>query len=146
MTVDSDAGSKHLAKSRSFAARAAALLVAGFFVLHGLAHVVGIKDIWGIGAEVTNTTTYLTALDPHSAGYAALGGVWLAAAVLFVVAAAGLVLRRSWWLPVAFVAAGVSLAVCIIWREAAIVGLVVNVVILAGLAVWTVISKVAGAR
>jgi hypothetical protein len=130
------------ARSRAIAARAAALLVAGFFVLHALAHLVGLKDIWGIGAEVGNTTTYLTGLDPHSAVYAALGAVWLAACVLFVGAAAGIVLRRSWWLPLAYAAAALSLAVCVLWFDAAIVGLVVNAAILAGLIAWTVMRRV----
>jgi hypothetical protein len=128
------------------AARAAAVLVAGFFVLHALAHVVGLKDIWGIGAEVTNTSTYLTGLAPHSAAYAALGGVWLAACVLFIAAAAGIVLRRGWWLPVAIVAAAVSLAVCILWRDAAIAGLVVNAVVLAGLAGWALVRELSPSR
>jgi hypothetical protein len=130
-------------RSRSFVARAAALLVAGFFVLHALAHVVGLKDIWGIGAEATNSTTYLTGLDPHSAVYVALGVAWLAALVLFVGAAAGIVLRRSWWLPLAFAAAALSLVLCVVWFDAAIVGLVVNAVILAGLVVWTIARRVA---
>jgi hypothetical protein len=138
MTVQSDT------RSRIVAARAAALLVAGFFVLHALAHLVGLKDIWGLGAEVSNTTTYLTGVDPHSAAYAALGAVWLAACLLFVGAAAGIVLRRSWWLPVAFAAAALSLAACVLWFDAAIVGLVVNAVILAGLVVWTVIHRARG--
>jgi len=114
-------------------ARAAALLVAGLFVLHALAHAVGVKDIWGVGVEVTNTSTLLFGLNPGSPVYAALGVVWVAALALFVGAAAGIVLRRRWWLPLAFAASGVSLALCVLWLEAAIVGLVVNLVILAGL-------------
>jgi hypothetical protein len=146
MTVHTDTGTKTAARSRAVIARAAALLVAGFFVLHALAHLVGLKDIWGIGAGVSNATTYLTGLDPHSPAYAALGVIWLAACVLFVVAAAGIVLRRGWWLVAAFAAAGVSLAVCVVWKDAAIVGLVVNAVILAGLAVWTVVRRLVGAH
>jgi hypothetical protein len=144
MTVHTDTSST--SARTSVAARAAALLVAGFFVLHGLAHIVGIKGIWGIGAEATNTSTYLVGLDPHSAAYVALGGVWLAACVLFVVAAAGIVLRRGWWLPAAVAAAAVSLAMCILWRDAAIVGLVVNAVILAGIAGWALVRRLAASR
>ena len=128
-------------KTRSFVARAAALLVAGFFSLHALAHLAGLTDIWGIGAEATNSTTYLTGLDPHSAAYVALGVAWLAALVLFVGATAGIVLRRSWWLPLAVAAAALSLVLCVIWLDAAIVGLVVNAVILAGLVLWTIIRR-----
>jgi len=144
MTVHTDTGTKTAARGRAVMARAAAFLVAGFFVLHALAHLVGLKDIWGIGAGVSNTTTYMTGLDPHSAAYAALGAVWLAACLLFVGAAAGIVLRRSWWLPVAFAAAGLSLAVCVLWFDAAIVGLVVNAVILVALVVWTVVRRATG--
>jgi hypothetical protein len=140
MTVHTDN-----ARSRSLVARAAALLVAGFFVLHALAHLVGIKDIWGVGVAASNTTTYLTGLDPHSPAYLALGAVWLAACLLFVGAAAGIVLRRSWWLPMAYAAALLSLALCVLWFEAAIVGLVVNAVILAALVVWTIAHRAASA-
>lgn len=143
MTVHTDTRRKSVARSSPLAARAAALLVAGFFVLHALAHLVGIKDIWGIGAEATNTATYLSGLDPHSAAYIALGGVWLGASVLFLVAAAGLVLRRGWWVVAAFAGAGISLVVCVLWRDAAVVGLVVNAVILAGLTTWTLVRRVA---
>jgi hypothetical protein len=138
MTVHADT-----TRSRGLAARAAALLVAGFFLLHALAHLVGIKDIWGLGVQVSNTTTYLTGLDPRSAAYAALGGVWLAACLLFVGAAAGLVLRRSWWLPAACAAAALSLVLCVVWLEAAIVGLVVNAVVLAGLVAWMLVGRAA---
>jgi hypothetical protein len=128
------------------ASRAAALSVAGFFVLHGLAHLVGVKGIWGIGTEITDTSTYLGGLDPHSALFIVLGGVWVAACVLFVAAAVGIVLCRSWWLPMAFAAAGISLVLCVLWRDAAIVGLVVNAVILAGLTVWTFVRRAARAH
>jgi hypothetical protein len=136
----------HTTRSKGFVARAVALLVAGFFLLHALAHIVGIKDIWGIGVRVSNTTTYLTGLDPHSAAYVALGAVWLAACLLFIGAAAGIVLRRSWWLPVAFAAAATSLVLCVVWLEAAIVGLVVNAVVLAGLVVWAIVHRAVGAQ
>ncbi len=43
----------------------------------------------------------------------------------------------------AFAAAGISLVVCVLWRDAAVVGLVVNAVILAGLAAWTLVRRVA---
>ena len=66
--------------------------------------------------------------------------------MLFVVAAAGILLRRGWWLVAAFAAAGISLGVCVLWRDAAIVGLVVNAAILVGLAVWTVVSRLVRAR
>lgn len=141
MTVQANPRSTRLARNRSLAARVAALLVAGFFALHGLAHIVGIKGIWGIGAPADNSSTYLTGLDPHSAAYVALGGVWLVACLLFIAAAAGIVLRRAWWLPIAFAAAALSLVLCILWRDAAIVGLVVNAVILVGLTVFGVVRR-----
>jgi hypothetical protein len=123
----------------SLLALIASLLAAGFFFLHGLAHAVGLKDIWGLGGEVANTATYLASLDPHSPLYALLGLAWLAALALFVGAAAGLVLRRRWWLPAALAAAGLSLVLCVVWRDAAVVGLVVDVLILAGLTAWTLV-------
>lgn len=129
--------------SASRLARVGALLVAGLFVLHGLAHAAGLSNIWGIGGKaITNTSTLLSSLDPGSAAYAALGFAWVAALLLFAGAAVGLLARRSWWLPLAFTAAGLSLALCVVWLEAAKVGLVLNALILLGLTAWAVRRKV----
>lgn len=146
MIAHTDNPARRLTRGRAVAGRASALLVAAFFALHGLAHLVGIKGIWGIGEEATNTATYLAGVDPQSSIYVVLGGVWLVAAVLFIVAAIGLVVRRSWWLPAAFAAAVVSLAMCILWVDAAVVGLVVNIVIIAGLAIWTIARRAGRVR
>ena len=108
------------------------------FAAHGFAHAVGIGEILGLRGEASNTSTLFASLDPSSVAYRALGALWVVALVLFVAAAAGIVLRKSWWLVAAFAAALVSLALCVAWYDAAIVGLVVNVVILAGLVVYTV--------
>ena len=123
----------------SIVARAAVLLAAGLFVLHGAAHAVGVAGVLGLGEQgAENTSTLLAGSAPGSPALYALGAVWILALGLFVAAAAGLVLRRGWWLPVAFAATLVSIAVCFVWYEAAIVGLVLNVFILAGLVVVAV--------
>jgi hypothetical protein len=131
----------------ALAARAAAMLSAGLFLLHGLAHLVGLVDMWGLSGEaVTNTSSLLAGLEAASPAYAALGVAWAAALVLFFVSAAGLVLRRIWWLPTAFTAAGLSLALCVLWYETAGVGLVVNTAILAGLLVWWTAGRARAGR
>jgi hypothetical protein len=121
--------------------RAAALLFALFLAGHGLAHIVGILEIFGLKGEASNTSTLAADLGAGSAAYQALGAVWVIAMVLFVAAAAGIVLRKRWWLPVAFAAALVSLVVCTVWYEAAVVGFVVNLILLAGLSVYAVVSR-----
>jgi hypothetical protein len=115
-------------------ARASALALAGLFALHGLAHAAGLRDIWGMGGvAAANTSTLLSGLDAGSAAYAALGVAWVAALLLFVLAAVGVLARRAWWAATAFAATGLSLALCLVWLEAAWVGVVLNAVILAGL-------------
>ena len=60
-------------------ARAGALLVALFFVAHGLAHLVGILEIFGLRGEAANTSTLVSGLAAGSPAYLALGVVWVIA-------------------------------------------------------------------
>jgi hypothetical protein len=98
------------------------------------------ERIFGIGdTPAENLSTLVPGLLPGSMALGALGVLWVVALGLFVAAAVGIVLKRIWWLATAFAATGVSLALCIVWFDAAIVGLVLNSVILVGLlacAVW----------
>lgn len=122
--------------------RVGVLLVAVLFLLHGLAHAAGLAGIFGLGdAPAENISTLAAGLAPDDLTFRLLGAAWVVALVLFVAASAGIVLRRRWWLPLAVAATTVSLALCLVWARAAVVGLVLNWDILLGLAVWMYLGR-----
>ncbi len=53
----------------------------------------------------------------------------------FLTAAVGLAVHAAWWKAVATVAAALSLALCGAWWNDAVTGVIINVAILAGLAI-----------
>lgn len=140
-----NAGRAPATRSRSLSerlARAGALLAAVLFALHGVAHAAGVAGIFGLGdTPAENLSTLVPGLDPASLTFRALGVLWMVALGLFVAAAVGIVLKRSWWLATAFAATVVSLVLCIVWFDAAIVGLVLNSVIVVGLVACTVLRR-----
>jgi hypothetical protein len=130
------------AAGRARVAPLGAILVAVLFMLHGLAHGAGLAGIFGLGdTPAENISTLASRLAPEGLAFRLLGVAWLGALAWFVVAAAGLILRRGWWLLAAAVAASNSLALCVVWAEAARVGLVLNVLILGGLAGWAFLRR-----
>ncbi len=122
------------------------LAVALLFVAHGLAHVVGFAGTWGFSesAAIGDGSTLLAGLDPDGIAMHALGLLWLVPIPVFLAAAVGLVARRTWWWGWALVATVASLVLCVLWFEPARIGLALNVVILAGLAVVAVLRRRAG--
>jgi hypothetical protein len=131
-----DAAAAPRRTSSTAVARALALATAVLFVLHGVAHAVGFADVFGLSDPKTGQDGYtlVGGLDPDGVAMYALGVLWLVPIALYLVAAAGLILRRAWWFVWALAATLVSLAACILWLEPAKVGLVLNVVILVGVA------------
>lgn len=117
--------------------RAVRLLVAALFLLHGLVHMMGFAAAWGLGdvSNVASVPTVPAGLTAGSPVVLALGVLWLVAMAAFLAAAAGLVLHAAWWKEVAAGAAALSLLLCVAWWNDAIVGVIINVVILAGLAI-----------
>lgn len=123
--------------------RALALATALLFVLHGIAHAVGFAGAFGLSESnaINEGFTLVGGLDADGLAMHALGALWLVPIPLYVVAAAGLVLRRRWWAPWALAATLASTALCILWLEPAKVGLVLDLVILVGLAVYAIIAR-----
>ena len=130
------------AAGRARLARLGPILVAVLFLLHRLAHGAGLAGIFGLGdTPPENISMLASGLAPEGFAFRLLGIAWLGVLAWFVVAAAGLLLRRGWWLPAAVVAAASSLALCAVWAEAAKVGLVLNVLIIAGLGAWAFLGR-----
>ena len=121
---------------------AAAAVVAA----HGLIHLIGFVVPWGI-ATVEGFAYRTTALDGAialgDAGARALGLVWLACAVGFVVAGLGIWRRASWALPLTAGLAVVSIVVCVLGLPETSAGIVVNAAILGAVA-WVVARPPAG--
>jgi hypothetical protein len=119
------------------------LFAGGLMMLHGFAHLPGVLGSWGIATfeDVSRQPNILltNASDPV---VWALGAVWLLAALSFVVAGVGVLRRSDWWPVAGVVAIVVSLPVTILWKDDAVIGLVLNGVLLAGLAVWYVMTPV----
>jgi hypothetical protein len=118
---------------------AAAMIVAA----HGLIHVIGFVVPWGIATVEGfsyRTTALAGAIAIGDTGAHLLGIVWLACAVGFVIAGAGIWRRASWALPLTAVLATASIVVCVLGLPDAVAGIVVNLAIL-GLAAWVAFAR-----
>jgi hypothetical protein len=112
-----------------------------FLALHAIAHGPGILGAWKI-AEIEDASFQPNVLLTGASDtlVAVLGAIWLVAAVAYLVAAYGLLRNARWWPGATLAAALVSLTMTILWAEDAVVGLVVNIAVLAallGLWAWT---------
>jgi len=118
-------------------------LIVVLFILHGLIHLMGFAAIWQIGPS--NAVSSVPALPPHLAPasplVAGLGILWLAAALIFLVAAAGLAMSSVWWRIAAGAASLLSLLLCVMWWNDARFGAVVDIAILVGLTISTWLTR-----
>ena len=113
-------------------------LVVALFALHGLVHLMGFNAVWGPSESgIASVPTFPAGLTAGSPVVLALGVLWLVAMAAFLAAAAGLILRASWWKGMAAGAAALSLLLCAAWWNDAPIGVIINVAILAGLAIQT---------
>jgi hypothetical protein len=123
--------------------RLAVYLFVAVLAAHGLIHLLGptvylrISDLQGLPYKTTLLNGHL---DVGVRGIAIFGGLWVLPAVGFVVSALALALGWDLWLPLAFAATCVSLALTALDWSVAYAGVVVNVVILALLALRGVLK------
>jgi hypothetical protein len=111
---------------------------------HGLVHLMGVALLWKLGEPGQLRYADAVPASGSTAGYL-VGGLWLVAAAAFVVAAVLLAARRASWRVVALAAVAVSAPVIGLAPGQAIAGLVVDGVVLIGVAAgwpraWTVSS------
>ena len=110
------------------------IIVAIFFVLHGLIHLFGFVVPWKIlkTDDFPYSTTILAGkVDLGPIGIRLVGFLWLLAAVSFVIAGVGLYLVTPWWLPVTVGATLFSLVMCISGWPDSQFGVYINLFILA---------------
>jgi hypothetical protein len=109
------------------------IVLALLMAAHGLAHLPGFLVSWRLQtlAELPYRTTIVgTSLDVGEAGIKAVGVVWLAVGVAFVVLAGATLARAAWWARVAYLLVGVSAVLCFAGWPDARLGLVANAIIL----------------
>ena len=112
-----------------FLRAAAATVLAG----HGLIHLLGVALLWRWGQA--GELRYDDVSPPAgSLPGMIVGGVWLAATLLFLLTAVLLVGRRPAWRPVGLLAALVSIAVLLPSASIALAGLVVDAAVLIAVA------------
>ncbi len=113
-------------------------VVAVFLVLHGLVHLVGFTVAWNLGGPrgVEYSTRILNrSIEVGDAAVKTLGVVWLAAAIAFVVVGVLLWLGRPWARRATIALLVGSLVLCAVELPGAVMGLAIDVVLLALLAV-----------
>jgi hypothetical protein len=114
---------------------AAAVVVAG----HGLIHLIGFIVPWGLAAVegfAYRTTAIGGAISIGDGGARALGLLWLACAVGFVVAGLGIWRRTTWAVALTATLAVLSILLCVLGLPETVAGIAVNAAILGGVA-WT---------
>ena len=87
------------------------------FVMHGLGHAMFAMAVWTkIDVGFTGSPWLLPgAVMPESLIGRISAIIWVLALAGFLIAAFGLVVRATWWPPFAAAAAGLSLAVLLLW-------------------------------
>ncbi|MEO5965684.1 MAG: ABC transporter permease [Candidatus Limnocylindrales bacterium] len=114
------------------------LAFAAFLAFHGLVHLLGFVVPWQLATTpdfAYTTTAAWGALDLGDTGARAVGLVMLALAIAYPVAAFGVWHATRWALPAVIAATLVSVVVTILQAPAAVLGLLLNVGILAALVV-----------
>ena len=125
-------------KTEAWPAELLPRLFAVFLVLHGLAHVFGFTVPWGLGGPrvVEYSTRILNgSIDVGDTVIKALSFLWLAATVGFVVVVVMIWRGHRWALRATIALLLGSLALCTIRVPGSVIGLAIDVVLLALLAV-----------
>ena len=120
----------------------AVIAAAVAITVHGLVHLMGVALLWKLGQP--GQLRYADAVPaPGSAGAYLVGGLWLAAAVLFVTAAVLLVTGHAAWRVTALAGVVISAPVSGLAPGQAVAGLVVDGLVLVLVAVsWLRTRKV----
>lgn len=125
------------------------IAIAVFIILHGVAHLPGFIVPWRIASmrDMPYKTTLLSGrVDAGDAGIRVIGLLWLAAAIVFVVAGIALMGDRPWWAMTTICVSIISLALSLLSLPEARIGAIVNAVIIvgmvvAGMAGWLAINQ-----
>lgn len=114
------------------------VIVAVVLILHGLIHLMGTVTYMKLGT--VQGMAYKTTLlggrwELGENGIRSYGALWAVAAIGFILAAIAMLFGWSWWKPTLAAVAAFSLALTALDWKAASVGAILNIAILAWLAV-----------
>ena len=101
--------------------------------IHGLIHLIGVVVYWQLAVvdEIPYKTTLLgDRWDIGITGTRIFGLLWLLGTIGFVVTAAGMAFRTTWWQPVLLGTTLFSLLITILDWDAAKFGAITNIIIL----------------
>jgi hypothetical protein len=104
-----------------------------FFILHGIAHLVGFAGSFHMikeGDFPYTTKILFGRFDIGDTGMRFVGILWLLAAIAFVVIAIVGFLDLPWWLEGAYGAVLLSTTMCLLGMPQARIGLVINVLLI----------------
>jgi len=110
------------------------IAAAVFFMLHGIAHLVGFVVPWKLANMEDapyKTTIFADRIDLGDTGIRIMGIGWLLLALAFVAAGVAALLGVSWWPLYTVIVAAVSLVFSILGVPEAKLGVPINIVILA---------------
>lgn len=104
-------------------------MVALLLVGHGLIHVLGPLEIWGVAdiAELTGRP----AIDLGTTATDVLAAAWLIPLAVFVAAGVGALVIRPWWRLLAVVGVVVSQTIIVMWWNDAATGTIPNLLVVA---------------
>jgi hypothetical protein len=112
--------------------------VAVFIILHGFAHLMATSVYWKLNEspDLPYTTMILSGrVDLGETGIWLFGLLWLVAGLATAVAGGGLLTGSAWARSVLLTATLFSLVTCVLVFEAAKIGIIINVLILAVIAI-----------
>ncbi len=113
------------------------IILAVVLILHGLVHLMGTVTYMKLGTVqgMAYKTTLLSGRwDLGENGIPIYGALWAVAAIGFILAAIAMLFGWSWWRPALAAVAAFSLALTALDWKAASVGAILNIAILAWLA------------
>lgn len=110
--------------------------LAALLVAHGAVHALGFISAFDLAEieELGGPTLIITDFDRGHPVLLAFGVLWLITTVAFMTAGIGVALRTWWSLPLAGIAAGISLIPTVVWWNDAWIGALLSGIILVGIA------------
>jgi hypothetical protein len=127
------------------------ITIAIVLAFHGIGHVLFLAPALRVAtwADQTGGSWLLSSTVGDGAAHALGAAAWAAATILFVVAAAGLLMTQEWWRPVAVAGALISVVgIVVFWdgiaTSSAAFALVVDIAVVVGLVVahWPSVESV----
>jgi hypothetical protein len=111
-------------------------------ILHGIAHTPAVLGSWGLmNFEDVSHQPNVLLTNAGDNVVMILGGIWLLAALSFVIAGIGVLHQSHWWPTAACTALVLSIAMTMLWRYDAHIGLLLNAIILGILAAMYLASQ-----